>query len=576
MRCKAIRYGVVAAAVAGIVLGQDGGPKKPEPFQIRGVVEESGLERGLAGVQVTVELFEGRALSSATPRKLVASGSTDAGGRITFAVEASGTYLVRAQKEGYAASGSPLDGFLESAQFELGQETPAKDLRFRLGRPAEIAGQVIDGDSREPVPGLPVAAYNFGYRFGEPMLILAGGATTDAEGRFSFTGLRPGQYMVAIGSRMRNFLELRDRPELEALGVTDQVMTKFSESDRDKTDLDYDTSYWPGGGGFATASQMSVASGGKADFGVLLVRKVQKQRAVLSVAGSDCSQFETVGFSVQREGDRPGAASPIMGNMKCGMSAIVRGLAPGGYDLELRGSVRDKTKPMVTAYAKFQVDHGGATSISVPLPRGVVLEGRVSLADGAKEADLSALRVGLRPSGFGAIRHALIPVGKDQRFVVENAGGRAYRLWPTGVPESHYVASLRYNGIPVDGDEFAVNLSAPAQTLELVLDDKPAFIAGQVRDEQKPARDAQVWLAPWPQTVGADMAFAMRSAMSDASGSFSLAGLAPGTYRAVAVAHENRNWLHEPGVLSRALADAETITLERGKGRSVSLKLLKR
>jgi protocatechuate 3,4-dioxygenase beta subunit len=78
-----------------------------------------------------------------------------------------------------------------------GAEAPGIDIR--MGRPLktyEIAGRVIDGETGRPVPGVAVGIVSYGAD-GSTSSSTSGSWQTDAEGRFTFFGVRPGRYAIA-------------------------------------------------------------------------------------------------------------------------------------------------------------------------------------------------------------------------------------------------------------------------------------------------------------------------------------------------------------------------------------------
>jgi hypothetical protein len=116
-------------------------------------------------------------------------------------------------------------------------------------------------------------------------------------------------------------------------------------------------------------------------------------------------------------------------------------------------------------------------------------------------------------------------------FLDESRRLMVYRLGAGG-----YVKEIRYNGIPVKGDLIPLNKGAVTQSLTIVVDDKPAAIAGQVVSDHKPVSQAAVIVAKWPTPdpdtfLPADFSFTK----TDEAGKFQLGGLAPGEYRIVAV-----------------------------------------
>lgn len=500
----------------------------PETFRIHGKVEEFGLGAGLAGVAILVERYDEKNLSSLTPKTQVATATTSGAGTFSFQVDKSGSYRVTAQKEGYLLPGSPMDGYSHSAEFTLDATAPSKELTFQFARPAELSGTVIDLDTEQPVEGAPITIGQFGYVSGQRYLIPSGSsATTGPQGRFTLYGLVPSAHVLMVGPRLRSPYDLRDRQDLKKLDIGDRFLPKFTDKDLDTVDMDYETTYWPGGSSLANAAPLTLPSASKIDLGILGVRQVPKYRVVVSLAGSSCDGIDKAAVSVKATAVPIVFATPVLGAIPCGGSALFRGFSPGEYEFEVVATNKPG-KPDLTAAAKLQVDHG-PSRIDIPLLRGANIEGSAAPAEGAKVSSYDGIRLLLQPTGYGAVRHALIPIDSAGKFTIENVAMREYRLRATGIPETHYLQQVLYNGIPVVDQRITLNSADPAHSLELIFDDKPAAIIGAVTVYSNPLPFAHFVAAPWPAPPGLELFHSLRTATANERGRFSIAGLAPAT-----------------------------------------------
>ena len=122
------------------------------------------------------------------------------------------------------------------------------------------------------------------------------------------------------------------------------------------------------------------------------------------------------------------------------------------------------------------------------------------------------------------------------------------------------------------GDPITLGGGSGAQSLEIVVDDRPATLTGMVTENDRPVSKSYVVLVRWPLT--AEFVYRrLESAEGADDGQFRLTDLAPGEYRAIAVSQTNRDKLDEPGVLQRLLTGTDSITLGRGSVRAITLKL---
>ncbi len=108
--------------------------------------------------------------------------SADAEGRFVLRLRQRGTFVVRAEAEGYAAS--------DSGPLELDPQTGRTDLELVLGRGGALEGRVLMAAGRDPA-GV-IVALNRGDAF--PRTV-----RTDEEGRFGFERLTPGPWQLSRG-----------------------------------------------------------------------------------------------------------------------------------------------------------------------------------------------------------------------------------------------------------------------------------------------------------------------------------------------------------------------------------------
>jgi hypothetical protein len=180
----------------------------------------------------------------------------------------------------------------------------------------------------------------------------------------------------------------------------------------------------------------------------------------------------------------------------------------------------------------------------------------------------------LKPIAYGAIRHALIHIGSDGKFRVEGAAIREYRLLISGIPATHYLKEVRYNGQPQAGTIFSMDRYALAHSLDLVFDDKPAALTGVVKNDDKTIEQPHVVLVPSP-CKDPEVYLVMLTVAGDESGRFNFAGLAPGGDKVFAVPAESKRRLERRDVLDRLLSGAEEVSMGPNQVRNIDLKLSK-
>jgi hypothetical protein len=133
------------------------------------------------------------------------------------------------------------------------------------------------------------------------------------------------------------------------------------------------------------------------------------------------------------------------------------------------------------------------------------------------------------------------------------------------------VASVRYNRGTADDGLFTLNRSAPSQLLEVEITDRPATLAGLVKDGERPVAGSLVVVAPWPSALRADWPITHRT-LASPEGAYAFRNLAPGQYRVFAIDAGLRLKLEEPGVLLRLIGNAEGAEIQEGGGARLDLR----
>jgi hypothetical protein len=386
------------------------------------------------------------------------------------------------------------------------------------------------------------------------------GAVTDADGRFVFREVIPTDYVITLPPRIRPTTVLARDPTIRG---ESELVTDFTEKDLEAIDHDYDWTYWPGGHDLASAFPFTLDSGGRVDVGRLTIRKVRKYRVRIAFQNEPCLAGEIFAVRIAPSSQAP--AIPVE-RLPCGQEALIRGLAPDSYQLQVSsGSGKRGTMPF------HIVDRNVA--ITVPVGRGVDIDGRVIFPEGESAADLKGMQVLLMP--FRTFLQNL-PGKPDETgaFKMENVSAREFHVNVSGVPKTHYLKEIRYNGNRPDGDVVTVDAGAQTQLLQVLLDDKPAVVTGTVTESDKPVFRPHVVLVRWPPNRR-DLFASLSRTDGDERGQFQFAGVAPGEYRIAAVSADDQWNLERPGVLTRLLERAEELTLEERQYRSVLLKLVK-
>jgi hypothetical protein len=475
--------------------GQDGAPQKDPvgPCSVEGLVLNAATGEPLKGVELT--LMGGGTDEQPAP----VSTTSDENGAYHFSGVAPGRYLLVARRSGFTNSYGPDGALTSNSMFVLAPSDKSRNIVVRLAPYSNIGGRIRD-DAGNPAAGAFVMAYRVGASRTGKRLFQAGRDVAGAEGTYRLAGLPPGKYYIiavargGLGSR-------------GGTGVT----------------------YYPGTVHFETAVALDLATG--ADLPNIDLR--------LAKAGTVCVKIRpeaprdglrlslTARHSIAPEWSY--AASPIG---KDGHFEAC-GLLPGDYS-----AVASDDR----GYSSRQPIHVDETSdqvVRLPMPPQTDFTGRI-VFEGEQPRGPKG-RVELRLVEWnGPPQQAEIDA--TGRFSFKDVNPGRYVIALAGLPQGFYVCRIRAGETDVLGK--AVELAGiPPGALEIALSPNVGGVTGAVNDSkgEKPGAGAIIVLLPEePERRDLEMFFGV--ALADKSGAFSIANLAPGRYRAVAL-----DVLAEPG-----------------------------
>ncbi|MEP6960507.1 MAG: carboxypeptidase-like regulatory domain-containing protein [Acidobacteriota bacterium] len=539
-----MRLALFALFATGLATAQT-----PATFEIRGTVTEPG---GGGIAEVTIGAI---AIDEPPPRTTL----TGSRGEFRLTVEHPGLFFISVNKEGYFVVASP--GNPGGAAVTLSSSNPQATVNIQLARGGEVGGRVLDPDTRAPIAGVEVFLFTRSWNYGRVQMArsMSGPPAsirpviTDRDGRFLFSQQRPGEYLA--GARA-------------PVPAAQRVIRNFSKTDIDVVDEVYAETYWPGEASAETASPLPLTYGGYADVGTIFLRKTKQYRALVSLDAS-CAPGELVKLSILKAN-----ASPVdLDTYPCGSQVLLRGFDPGAYAIYAVSRYQGNRPDMENAVwgsAPFAIADKNA-SVAVLLQHGIVIQGEVKLSEGAR-ALLSDPVVSTRPTdvlaGAQPDRETFVRWGNDHEFVLATSlHAQSLSVQTLSMAgSSAYVKEVRFNGAPLR-ELILLPTSTPGK-LEIIVDDKRSSVAGTVTDGSRSIAGAYV-LAVRENTPPEANPFML----STATGGFNSGSLTPGDYRIFAVAAEQRDRIHEPGVLDRVLSSAQKFTLAPGASQVLTVRI---
>ncbi len=475
-------------------------PAAPAKCAIEGRVIHAFTGAPLKKVTVSLYKVEGQ------DRPAVAR--SDASGRFVFRDAESGKYRLIANRTGYAHQQYGSRGRWGTGTvltLEAGQQMTG--LVFRLYPQGVIAGVVIDEEG-EPVVDAQIQALRHFYERRKRELGPVGHARTNDLGEFRVFGLEQGRYYLSASSASHWRWGISPRP---ASGT--------------EPEQDYASTYYPGTIDPASAAQIEVAPGAEARVQIILRRvptlRVRGRVVNPFATGRERETFVSLIPAQQAWGVVAWRSYPVTdaeGNFE------VRGVVPGSYTLNAHWSHGEERR---VGRKKLEVT-ANVDGVLVEIAAGFELAGSLKV-EGETDINYADLRAILQPREEDPMGGGSVTVKDDGAFTFRNVAPDHYRFSLHGAPENCYIRSVRLGR--QETLESGFDLTGPAaEPLEVFLSADGGRVEGEVVDDRKkPVRGAQVALVPDPPKR--ELSHLYKSATTDQSGKFSLAGIAPGDYK---------------------------------------------
>jgi len=376
----------------------------------------------------------------------------------------------------YTASADRV-GYVEGrnpSTFTLQADQKKTDVTVKLVPTGAIIGRVLDSEG-EPVEGAQVVAEG------------GGSAITDDKGRFRIGGLQPARYRVQAKSGVVS-------------GTAREIRTDGSEEVYDAL------TYFPG----------RVAVGPGVEVNGIDIRLVRAP--IVSVSG------RVVGMAPGTERASVTARAPSRETRevrikKDGTFKFWK-LDPGKYFIFVRADGMG-SDDIGSAAVPVEIAGSNIEGIELRLAHSADLPGHLEFDDDkAKQSPQMLIRL----SDSATIAAQEAAVDANGAFVLKNVAPGVYHVGVTA--PGVYVKSLRYGSTIVDGSMLNLSYGAAGGDLSILLSSAVASISGTVKDDHPTGR--RVALVP---TDGSSTRFGAVKP----DGSYSFEGLAPGSYKLVAM-----------------------------------------
>jgi protocatechuate 3,4-dioxygenase beta subunit len=522
---------------------------------------------------------------------------------------------------------------------EIADNRSVVDIKVRLWRSAVVSGAVHDSDDA-PRRRVPVSLVRFAHDSGRPVVQIAAKTSTDDNGTFTFTGLRPGRYAVMASTRVTSFpatfverfrtlttpdaeltrvvVDVGGAPDQFAIrggGFYQQYAAGLSEryvvARMGERRLAFEATVYPSPLSPATAFDvaagarvaglaLSIGEGGGESVGGrvvgpdgplvgVIVRLTPADWAAIG-CGKDCDVARAV---TAADGSFAWSVIPrgeyVVEAIKVGLSSQNTGsrrpravVTADGSSVLLRAGADPSAGEDQMLWARAPVVVGaGPVKLDLQARHGLQVSGEVRFS-GTSEVPT--------PDVVQRMTVTLVPVDAGTALRPRPAQvDRNLRLRQGGLLPGRYVIAVsapndrwRPHGIMVDGHNViddVLNLDANATAMTVVFRDLPSSVAGVVVDKGAQIARATVGMFPadYRGWLGRGASSRLgRIMIADATGRFQFSWVPPGEYVLIALEEGRRIVLSDEAELARAAADGRRVSVREGDARVETLALSRR
>lgn len=500
--------------------------------------------------------------------------TTDDAGRFVFENLTPGSFTISAERTGFLtqrygtqAPNNP------GTVLDLKEGDKLSGLTIQMTPHAVIAGRVVDQDG-DPVASVFVRAQRYIYQGGQRQLAIEGtGGTTDDQGNYRISGLPPGRYYVmaerpsfpptTLATYFPSALDMQSAAPLDVRPGTEQTGTMIRMR-REKVFtirgvvIDGSTGQ-PSGGASVYAvqpeTQVSVSASRNESSMVLIARPSMFNNQVS--AGKD-GRF-------------------VLSNIPSGAYTLIASRGGGVSRSERDGVTSTTFGSGPSAHAAVTVSNQDVEIVLTTMESASVT-GRVTVEGGSLEdvsPDTSSLAFLLQAVQGMSINVPNTRVESGGTFRFQSPPPGRYYAWVRGLPPGFYVKSMRSGG--QDFTRSPLDLTGGGGEIEIVVAKGTGEIHGSVTDGQGRAAGSVI-VSLWPRVPNQSSPNGgVKTATTNASGSFEFTHVLPGDYAVVAFEElPDAGLAQYPPFLDGLTSEAVSYKLEPNGNVSNNVKLISR
>jgi hypothetical protein len=483
------------------------------------------------------------------------SAMSDGDGRFEFTQLPAGRFTILVQKPGYVdlfygqrharEPGKPID---------LAEGQVVENLEIALPRGAVIAGRVVD-DAGDPLEPIMVTAMQSQYFQGRRRLVpVSRSVRANDLGHYRIYGLPPGTYYVGTMSY--------------GAGATDEGVT-------------YAQSFYPGTADMAEAQPVAVKTGQEqlgVDFAIVASRTAQVSGVVYDSRGRPAGNVRVSSSQM--------ITGPTQGSVFGGPSAMTQAdgrftfanLGPGEHELSATVTNPD-TGEKEEASASLTVTGVDVDGLALTATVGSRVTGRFRF-DASAAPPFPASKLSIRQGNVGYVVSPSVlrfsaSIKPDWTFELRGVGAGRQTLQVAGLPAGWMLKSILQRGRDVADTGLDVPANQDVGGVEIVLTDRASEISGAVTDEQgQPVADYTVVVFPEDPAKWIEGSRLLSRTRPDQNGRFTVRGLPPGKYCAMAVEYVAQGDSNDPEWLRSVSPHVTHFALEEGEKKVLDLKLI--
>jgi 5-hydroxyisourate hydrolase-like protein (transthyretin family) len=480
----------------------------------------------------------------------VAEGVTDAEGRFRFTNVKEGKYKAIFAGTGYVTQVYGQRGGKGIWQAVEVRTDATADLSVALSALGAITG-TVSNPAGEPLARVPVTLYTPSFDdLGRERLSLPKTAYTDDRGRYRFSAVEPGQYVVAMGGLVNN-------PGSDPGGIA--------------TGRNYALRFYPGTEDVRTAQRITVRSGetasqtdcvlsrekGAAVRGVTIDEQTGQPANYVFVYLAPVAPERGLQFNVPGRGDGRFEIRDIPRGEYL-LIGVIQGDSPSP------GAARGNPQiPQLPQFRRgrlvIKVESSDLDGIALVVPRFNPVMGRVNPEAGQNAPSRQVLRLISENRSSGELYDVQSQVSNERgEFLFESVPPGTYSLvsTPATRANSGYVKPIRFNGIPLKENRITVEAGREGNALEIIWPGDLAQLEGSVVTSRlSPAANATIVVVPdEPQRPEL-----FRWARTDVNGHFVVWRLPPGNYSVRAFDIIDENAWFDSAVLQTSQGKVESI-----------------